>query len=181
MFRTLEALLDFHGPDSKAVVWEHNSHVGDARATDMSARGELNIGELCRQSFGDRAYSIGFGTDRGTVAAASHWEGPMQKKRVRPSNEQSYEWVCHASGVHSFLLALRNPKRADLRTELTDPKLERAIGVIYRPETELASHYFHAVLPFQFDEYVWFDETRAVGELATRALDTEPDTYPFGL
>jgi protein-L-isoaspartate(D-aspartate) O-methyltransferase len=181
MFQTLEALLAFHGPKSKAVVWEHNSHVGDASATDMAARGELNIGQLCRQHFGDKVYSVGFGTDRGTVAAASTWDGPMEVKRVRPANEKSYEWVCHASGVHAFLLALRDPRRAELRTELTEPKLERAIGVIYRPETELASHYFHAVLPHQFDEYVWFDETRAVSPLETRELHAVPDTYPFGL
>jgi protein-L-isoaspartate(D-aspartate) O-methyltransferase len=181
MFQTLEALLAFHGPDSKAVVWEHNSHVGDASATDMAARGELNIGQLCRQHFHERAYSVGFGTDRGTVAAASTWDGPMEVKRVRPSNERSYEWVCHASGVHAFTLALRHPRRDELRTELTEPRLERAIGVIYRPETELASHYFHAVLPHQFDEYVWFDESHAVGPLEVRELHAVPDTYPFGL
>jgi protein-L-isoaspartate(D-aspartate) O-methyltransferase len=180
MFQTLEALLEFHGPDSKAIVWEHNSHVGDAQATEMAARGELNIGQLCRQSFGARAYSVGFGTDRGTVAAASHWDGPMEVKRVRPSNERSYEWLCHASGVHAFLLPLRDPPRAELRVELTDARLERAIGVIYRPETELASHYFHAVLPFQFDELVWFDETRAVAPLMPRAAAGLPDSYPFG-
>jgi protein-L-isoaspartate(D-aspartate) O-methyltransferase len=179
MFRTLEALLAFQGADSKAVVWAHNSHVGDASATDMAARGELNIGELCRERFREKAYVIGFGTDRGTVAAASHWDGAMETKTVRPSNDRSYEWVCHATGVHAFLLALREPHRAELRAELTDPKLERAIGVIYRPETELASHYFHAVLPYQFDEYAWFDETRAVRPLKERAHRDAARAYPF--
>jgi len=181
MFYTLQQLLEFHGPDSKAVVWEHNSHVGDASATDMAARGELNVGQLCRQAFGDRAFSVGFGTDRGTVAAASHWDGPLEVKRVRPAHERSYERLCADSGVESFLLPLRRPRSAELRRQLTDPRLERAIGVIYRPETELASHYFHAVLPRQFDEWVWVAETRAVQPLETRELEGVPETYPFGL
>ncbi len=181
MFQTLLRLLAFHGPDSKAVVWAHNTHVGDAAATEMTVRGEENIGELCRQHFREAAYSVGFGTDHGVVAAASHWGGPREEKRVRPSHEKSYERLFHETGTPSFLLALRHPARRELREELTEPRLERAIGVIYRPETELASHYFQAVLPFQFDEYVWFDETEAVHALATRELADLPDTYPFGL
>jgi protein-L-isoaspartate(D-aspartate) O-methyltransferase len=181
MFQTLSDLLRFHGDGAKAVVWEHNSHVGDASATEMSARGELNVGQLCRERFGARAYSVGFGTDHGTVAAASYWDGPMEVKHVRPAHERSYERVCHDSGVSSFLLALREPRRPELRQGLSDPKLERAIGVIYRPETELASHYFHAALPRQFDEYVWFDETAAVTPLETGERDGMPATYPFGL
>lgn len=179
MFQTLEALLEFHGPRSKAVVWAHNSHIGDASATDMAARGELNIGELCRKRFGPSAYAVGFGTDHGTVAAASHWEGPMETKQVRPAHPRSYEWLCHEAGPPAFLLALRDPRRAELRTELTEPRLERAIGVIYRPETELASHYFHAVLPFQFDEYVWFDETHAVRPLASRGRGSALEAHPL--
>ncbi len=181
MFQTLRSLLDFHGPSSKAVVWEHNSHVGDARATEMSARGELNVGQLCREHFRERAYAVGFGTDRGTVAAASHWDGPMEVKDVRPSHEKSYERLFHETELPAFLLGLRAPKRPELCERLTDARLERAIGVIYRPETELASHYFHAVLPHQFDEYVWFDETRAVRPLETHELHGMPQTYPFGL
>ena len=185
MFGTLTTLLDFHGPDSKAVVWAHNSHVGDASATEMSARGELNIGQLCRRHFGPSAYLVGFGTDHGTVAAASHWDGPREIKRVRPAHEQSYERLCHETGIRSFFLPLRDagrdPARATLRRELTEPRLERAIGVIYRPETERQSHYFHAVLPTQFDEYVWFDETRAVEALETREVEGGLDTYPFGV
>jgi protein-L-isoaspartate(D-aspartate) O-methyltransferase len=181
MFQTLLQLLHFHGPESKVVVWAHNSHVGDAAATEMSARGELNIGQLCRQHYRDAAYSVGFGTDHGTVAAASHWDGPMQVKRVRPSCDKSYERLCHESALSSFLLPLRTPARDELRSELTDLRLERAIGVIYRPETERASHYFHAVLPFQFDEWVWFDRTQAVRPLETHELEGVPETYPFGL
>ncbi len=181
MFGTLEALLEHGGPDSRAVVWAHNSHIGDARATEMSARGELNLGELCRQRFGDAVYSIGFGTDHGTVAAASHWDGPMEIKRIVPSREDSYESLFHESGVPGLLLGLREPPVAELRNELAEPRLERAIGVIYRPETERASHYFQAILPRQFDEYIWVDGTRAVEPLAVREIPGMPETYPFGV
>jgi protein-L-isoaspartate(D-aspartate) O-methyltransferase len=181
MFQTLCDLLEFHGEGSKAVVWEHNSHVGDASATEMSARGELNVGQLCRERFGSSAYVVGFGTDHGTVAAASYWDGPVERKRIRPAHERSYERVCHDAGVPRFLMPVRTPRDPALRRELQEPKLERAIGVIYRPETELASHYFHAELPRQFDEYVWFDETTAVTPLETAELDGMPETYPFGL
>ena len=181
MFETLRTLLGFHGADAKAMVWAHNSHVGDAAATEMSARGEHNIGQLCRQEFGDAAYSIGFGTDSGTVAAASDWDGPMQVKTVLPSIEQSYERLCHETGHAQFMLPLRGSAAAEVRARLTKPRLERAIGVIYRPETELASHYFQAVLPAQFDEYIWFDKTSAVTPFKTKELEGLPDTYPFGL
>jgi protein-L-isoaspartate(D-aspartate) O-methyltransferase len=181
MFQTLETLLQFGGTEAKAVVWEHNSHVGDARATEMSARGELNVGELCRERFGNGAYSVGFGTDHGTVAAASYWDGPMEIKTVQPSREDSYEHVFHDSGVPGLLLGLRDSLLPELRRELSEARLERAIGVIYRPETERASHYFQAVLPRQFDEYIWIDRTEAVQPLSAEAQKGFPDTYPFGL
>ena len=129
------------------------------------------------------AYSIAFGTHAGTVAAASHWGGPMEIKQVRPSHERSYERVCHDSGVLSFLLPLREARRSEVRRELMSARLERAIGVVYRPETELASHYFQAVLPQQFDELVWFDETRALAPLPppVAASAELPETFPFGL
>jgi protein-L-isoaspartate(D-aspartate) O-methyltransferase len=180
MFSSLLSLLDFRGPECKAVVWEHNSHIGDARATEMAARGELNVGQLCREQWGDGVYSIGFGTDSGTVAAASYWDGPMEVKDVRPSHPRSYEFLCHESGVDAFLLPLRHIDK-DLRRDLKQPRLERAIGVIYRPETELASHYFQAVLPKQFDEYLWLDHTKAVTPLETHELIGVPETYPFGV
>jgi protein-L-isoaspartate(D-aspartate) O-methyltransferase len=166
MFDTLELLLAYLGPESKAIVWAHNSHVGDASATEMGARGELNVGQLCRREHGTRAFLVGFGTHIGTVVAASDWGGPMEIKDVRPSHERSYERVCHDSRVEAFLLPLREPRREEVRGELMAPRLERAIGVIYRPETELESHYFQAVLPGQFDEWVWFDRTEAVTALA---------------
>jgi protein-L-isoaspartate(D-aspartate) O-methyltransferase len=181
MFETLQTLLNFHGPESKVIVWAHNSHVGDSNATEMATRGEYNIGHLCRQEFGNAAYSIGFGTDHGTVAAASDWDGPMEVKVVRPSVPESYERLCHEAGVAQFMLHLRKPISAELAAGLLKPRLERAIGVIYRPETELQSHYFQALLSHQFDEYIWFDETSAVAPLRTEELEGLPDTYPFGL
>jgi protein-L-isoaspartate(D-aspartate) O-methyltransferase len=181
MFETMKNLLAFHGPDSKAVVWAHNSHVGNATATEMAGRGEHNIGQLCRLEFGEQAYLVGFGTHNGTVAAASDWGGPMEVKTVRPSHPNSYERLCHATGLARFMLGLRG--RGDLcgPKGLGKERLERAIGVIYRPETELASHYFQASLPQQFDEYIWFDDTRAVTPLDTAEITGLPDTYPFGV
>jgi protein-L-isoaspartate(D-aspartate) O-methyltransferase len=180
MFETLQTLLAYHGRNSKGIVWAHNSHVGDASATEMSARGEYNIGQLCRQEFGTQCYSIGFGTDHGTVAAASDWDGPMEIKTVRSALENSYERLSHESGVPRFMLGLRDRTTSHGRG-LLKPRLERAIGVIYRPETERASHYFEAVLPRQFDEYIWFDRTSAVTPLRVEELEGMPDTYPFGV
>jgi protein-L-isoaspartate(D-aspartate) O-methyltransferase len=179
MFETLEAVLRFHGPQAKAVLWEHNSHLGDAAATEMAVRGELNVGHLCRRTFGDGAYLLGFGTDHGHVAAAHEWDGPMRVMAVRPSHPQSYEHVCHLAEVPAFLLPLRHPRRAEVRDELTPPRLERAIGVVYRPDTELQSHYFHAVLPAQFDEWAWFDETRAVRPVTDDEARRLPRAHPF--
>jgi len=181
MFSTLESVLKYRGPHSKAIVWAHNSHIGDARATQMSARGELNIGQLVRQKYGDAAYLIGFGTDHGTVAAASEWGGPMEVKTVQPSHMDSYERVCHEVPTDNFLLPLRKPAQTALRKQLLSERLERAIGVIYRPETELQSHYFYASLPRQFDEFIWFDETSAVKPLDRELRTGMPDTFPFGL
>ncbi len=181
MFDTLKNLLAFHGSDSKAVVWAHNSHVGNAGATEMAARGEYNIGQLCRKEFGEKAYLVGFGTHSGTVAAASEWDGPMEIKSVRPALPNSYEQLCHATGHARFMLGLRGGGDLCGPAGLGKERLERAIGVIYRPETEMASHYFRANLPRQFDEYVWFDNTSAVTPLDTAEVKGLPDTYPFGV
>jgi protein-L-isoaspartate(D-aspartate) O-methyltransferase len=180
MFETLKTLREHYWPDNKVVVWAHNSHVGDASATEMASRGEFNIGSLCRKAFGKDMYSIGFGTDNGTVAAASDWDGPMEVKSLRPAMDRSYERLFHETTLPGFSLGLRDATDS-LRDELLRPRLERAVGVIYRPETELASHYFEAVLPRQFDEYIWVDTTRAVVPIATAELEGMPDTYPFGL
>jgi protein-L-isoaspartate(D-aspartate) O-methyltransferase len=181
MFETLAHVLAARGAESKAVVWAHNSHIGDARHTEMgTVREELNIGQLCRERFGRQAALIGFGTHTGTVAAASDWDGPMEIKRVRPSHPDSYERLCHDSGVARFLL---DPARNEaLRRRLIEARLERFIGVIYRPDTELMSHYASASLAQQFDAYVWFDETSAVTALGPEhTRPGVPDTYPFGL
>lgn len=181
MFETLENLLAHHGPESKAIVWAHNSHVGNAQATEMSARGEHNLGQLCRRAYGAQAYLIGFGTHTGTVAAASDWGDPMEIKQLRPSRSDSYERLCHDTGHAHFLLGLRGRAELSAADALGKERLQRAVGVIYRPDTELASHYFRTELPRQFDEYIWFDDTHAVAPLETSELKGLPDTYPFGL
>ncbi len=179
MFETIETLLAHYGPASKVVVWEHNSHLGDASATEMGTRGQLNVGQLCREKFGQGAFLIGFGTDRGSVAAASDWDGPMEVMTVRPAHAESYERICHDAAVAAFFLHLREPGREVLRYELEPARLERAIGVIYRPDTELQSHYFHASLPHQFDEYVWIDQTRAVRPISPDEARALPQGHPF--
>lgn len=181
MFETLGHLLEARGAGAKAVVWAHNSHIGDARATDMGEiRGELNIGQLARERWGEAVALIGFGTHAGTVAAASDWDGAMEVKTVRPSRAGSYERLCHDAGRERFLLPLEDDGAA--RRGLLGPRLERFIGVIYRPETELQSHYAQASLPAQFDAWVWFDATEAVTPLADAGgREGVPDTYPFGL
>jgi erythromycin esterase-like protein len=161
------------------VVWAHNSHIGDAAATSMGWRGQFNIGELCRTAFRDDAVLIGFGTDRGTVAAADDWDAPMKIKTVLPSRPDSYERVFRNTGLVRSLTDLRENR--DIRAILSEVRLERAIGVIYRPETELQSHYFEAVLPEQFDAYVWFEETSAVSPLPSERPHGVPETYPFGI
>jgi protein-L-isoaspartate(D-aspartate) O-methyltransferase len=182
MFETLQSLLAFYGPNSKGIVWAHNSHVGNALATEMSLRGEHNIGQLCRKKWENDCYVIGFGTDHGTVAAASDWDEPMHRMQVRPARHDSYERIFHDSGLPAFMVHLRDPRRQALKEELSVVRLERAIGVVYRPETERASHYFEASLASQFDELIWFDETTAIEPLAPRlgSIEDFPQTYPFG-
>ena len=142
MFDTLQSVLSFHGKDSKVIVWGHNSHIGDARATQMSARGEFNIGQLVREQYRGNAYSIGFGTDHGTVAASSEWGGPMEIKRLQPAHVDSYEGLCHKVPTDNFLLPLSKPIKPALRKRLLAERLERSVGAIYRPESELHNHYF---------------------------------------
>ena len=181
MFDTLERLLAQRGPDAKAVVWAHNSHIGNAAFTEMGqVRGEHNIGQLARQRFGEDTALIGFGTDRGTVAAASDWDGDMEIKRVRPARDDSYEGRSRDTGIAAFMLETGPGQREMVRSELAEPLLERAIGVIYRPETELLSHYFQAELSRQFDAWIWFAETQAVAARPVHAHGPD-ETYPFGL
>ena len=186
MVETLGALerhLWRHGVSPKIVVWAHNSHLGDARATEMGQRrGELNVGQLVRQQHGRDAVLVGFTTHRGSVTAASDWGAPAERKQVVPSRADSFEGVMHATGIGRFMLPLRDagPHTATL----LEPRLERAIGVIYRPDTERQSHYFFAQLGEQFDALIHVDETRAVEPLDRNAEwnDAEaPETYPTGL
>ena len=181
MFGTLQALLAHGGDHAKAVVWAHNSHIGNAAATAMGWRGEFNIGELCRMAHGAEAVMIGFGTDRGLVAAASEWGGPMEVKVIRPARADSWEHAFRHAGFARSLTDWRGPARRPLADRLRGPLLERAIGVVYRPESELLSHYFAAVLAEQFDAYVWFEETRPVTPLSGERPTGTPETWPFGL
>lgn len=179
MGETLDALAHHLGPKSKIVVWAHNSHLGDARATEMGHRGELNLGQLVRQRYGKNAVLVGFTTCAGTVTAASGWDGPAERKHVRPALPGSYEALFHETGVPNFLLSLDRHER--VTSLLQEPRLERAIGVIYLPQSERVSHYFHAQLSTQFDVILHFDETRAVEPLERTAAweaGEVPETYP---
>lgn len=181
MFDTLQRLLDHRGPSAKAVVWAHNSHIGNADATAMGWAGEFNIGELCRNAFGSAAVLIGMGTERGTVAAADDWDAPMRIKQVRPALPSSWERLFHEVGLPASLTDWRATGREALRAALAEPLLERAIGVIYRPHSERQSHYFEAVLAEQFDAWIWLEQTRAVTPLDGATADGDEDeTWPFG-
>lgn len=184
MAETLDALIDHlsaQGDPSKVAVWEHNSHLGDARSTYMSDYGELNVGQLVRERYGAEAVLVGFTTYTGTVTAASDWDGSAERKRVRPALENSYEDLFHQQEIGNFLIDLKpGPAAVVLRR----PLLERAIGVIYSPQTERQSHYFDARLADQFDVVIHFDETTALEPLERESLwesGEPPETYPTGV
>lgn len=185
MTSTLDSLvsfLEYERKPPKIVVWAHNSHLGDARATDMSSRGELNVGQLMRERWGNTAFLVGFTTHSGTVTAASDWDMPAERKIVRPALEGSYEALFHQLGLGNFFLSLRGNDEAILG--LRQPRLERAIGVIYRPETERQSHYFGTRLPHQFDAVLHYDVTRAVEPMERTGVwerGEMPETYPSAL
>ncbi|MCP6760960.1 MAG: erythromycin esterase family protein [Fischerella sp. CENA71] len=185
MAETLDQLvahLDQQGGRTKVIVWAHNSHLGDARATDMAEVGELNVGQLVRERYGNDTVLIGFTTYTGTVTAATNWDEPAQLKLVSPALPGSYEDIFHQIELSQFLLNLRdnNPAIAVLQ----EPRLQRAIGVIYRPETERASHYFYTRLPNQFDAVIHIDDTKGVEPLdrmATQETREVPETFPSAL
>jgi erythromycin esterase-like protein len=185
MAETLEALAGHLAGESllpRIVVWAHNSHLGDARATELGEAGELNLGQLVRQRHAGDAFLVGFTTYTGTVTASSDWEARAERKTVRPALRGSYEALFHDVGIPRFLLTLVEGSRAS--AELAEPRLERAIGVIYRPESERVSHYFHARLPQQFDAVLHFDQTRAVEPLERSAdwvAGEVPETFPSAL
>ena len=178
----LERHLGTAEKPAKLVVWAHNSHLGDARATHMGASGEWNVGQLVRERLGSAAVLVGFTTYAGTVTAASDWDAPAQRMAVRPALAESYEALFHEAGPPRFLLDLRTPSAAVRALE--EPRLERAIGVIYRPQTERFSHYFGSSLPRQFDAVLHYDITRAVEPLERKAVweaGEVPETYPFAV
>lgn len=185
MAETLDRLAQYWssrcGRPAKLVVWEHNSHVGDARATELGQAGEWNVGQLVREAYGKQAVLIGFTTYQGTVTAAADWGADAERKQVRPALPDSYEAVFHSTGMPDFWLSLSDGVAARL---LRARRLERAIGVVYRPETERQSHYFFASLPQQFDGVLHFDCTRAVQPLegSVAALQGDaPETFPSGM
>ncbi|MBZ5520645.1 MAG: erythromycin esterase family protein [Acidobacteriia bacterium] len=183
MADTLDALIRHLGAKkSRIVVWAHNSHLGDARATEMGEQGELNLGQLVRQRYEKDAVLIGFSTFTGTVTAASEWDAPAERKRVLPALPESYEAFFHKTGIPNFMLQLRNA--GEITSALREPRLQRAIGVIYLPRSERASHYFHARLADQFDAILHLDSTRAVEPLERVAEWTTgevPETFPSAL
>lgn len=185
MFDALSAVMEARGGDAKAVVWAHNSHIGDARATEMGmVRDQLNLGQLCREAWGEQARLIGFGTHAGTVACAGDWDAAMEIRRVRPSLPDSHERQAHDAGLPRFLLDLRPGHNGPARRALWEPRPERFIGVVYRPETERQSHYADCRLSEQFDAWVWFDETTAVTPLSAERGRHETgaeETWPFGV
>ncbi len=184
MTETIEELVRHLGKrisQPKLVVWAHNSHLGDARATEMGRQGELNVGQLVRERFGDRAFLIGFSSYEGTVTAASDWDGPAERKRVRPGLKGSVEKLFHEVEEAAFWLDLRKPAVQEL---LKEELLERAIGVIYQPRTERQSHYFFVRLAEQFDAVLHFDVTSAVRPLEINSdweAEEAPQTYPSAL
>jgi erythromycin esterase-like protein len=172
-----------NGHPARLVVWAHNSHLGDARATELGEGGELNLGQLVRQRHGREAFSLGFTTYTGTVIAARTWDSPGLVRGVRPALAGSYEDVFHQVGEPHFLLRMRDLGEA-AEGGLRERRLERAIGVVYVPSTERFSHYFHAELPAQFDAVMHFDETHALRPLdldAGHSADEVPETFPSGL
>jgi erythromycin esterase-like protein len=184
MTETIEELIRHLGKrvsQPKLVVWAHNSHLGDARATEMGWQGELNVGQLCREKFPGKTFLIGFSTYQGTVTAASEWDGPAERKQVRPGMNNSYEKFLHEVGEQNYWLDLRDPATRSL---VNDQRLERAIGVIYQPRTERHSHYFHARIADQFDAIIHFDVTSAVRPLEMESdwqHEESPQTYPSAL
>ena len=184
MTETLFALRDHLAKDGrppKIAVWAHNSHLGDARATDMGSSGEWNVGQLVRERCDGDAVLIGFTTYTGSVTATTDWDQPAQLKRVRPALEGSYEILFHQTEMPCFTLDLRDSQMKEL---LARPRLERAIGVIYRPETERLSHYFDAYLAMQFDAVIHFDHTRAlepIDRVASWSHEDAPETFPAGV
>ncbi|GAB3660843.1 erythromycin esterase family protein [Ramlibacter alkalitolerans] len=185
MVETLQALEKYLGEvtgSARMIVWAHNSHLGDASATEMGDIGEWNVGQLARDRWGEDAVLVGFSTHHGSVTAASEWDGPAERKRVRPGLPGSFEDLFHQCGEERFWLDLRG--NAALAELLQERRLERAIGVIYLPQSERVSHYFHTKLPAQFDAVIHIDGTHALQPLGAEPawhVGEPAETYPSGL
>lgn len=182
MFEILKHLVEYYKSqgvkEPKIIVWAHNSHIGNAAATEMAERGEYNIGQLAKEYYRQKAISIGFSTYSGTVSAASNWDAPVERKNIRPALEHSYEDLFHNANIPNFWLPLKD------KSIIPQILLERAIGVIYAPLTERASHYFYANMPYQFDAIIHIDKTDALEPLAKTEewIQGEiPDIFPSGL
>jgi erythromycin esterase len=179
MDQTLDRLLGHYGAGARAVVWAHNTHVGDARATDMADAGEVNIGQLARERYGpERVVLVGFGTHAGTVTAGAAWGAPMETMTVPPARRHSLEEALHAAAPDRALLVFPRDGRPDLLTHEID---HRAIGVVYRPPRESPGNYVPTVLGERYDAFCWFDTSRAVRPLPTRPVPAEPEAWPSGV
>lgn len=180
MMETLDRLLKHHGPQSKAIVWEHNTHVGDARATDMARAGMVNIGQLARQEYGDDVFIAGFSSYAGSVIAGEEWGAPMEAMTVPEARDGSWEAIFHRAGARNKLLLL---DRFDEVDGALDARGHRAIGVVYRPEQERFGNYVPTVMPYRYDAMLYIDETHALHPLHMRPREAHelPETYPSGM
>jgi erythromycin esterase-like protein len=184
MFKTLNRILEHTGEGAKAIVWAHNSHVGDAKATTIS-QGDVNLGRLAREKLGNDVAILGCGMYTGTVAASKEWDADVEIMDIPPGIPNSYEALAHTSGLSRFFLDLRETKcDQQLRKELMTTRKERFIGVIYDPKSDPESYYADAILPEEFDGYIWFDQTKAVKPLEIHQPKSAlqlTETYPWGL
>lgn len=180
MTETLERLLDFHGPESKAVVWEHNTHIGDARATDMKENGLLNVGQLTREKWGEsHVVSVGFGSYKGTVMASNQWGGNMQKMEVPQARLNSWEYILHQSSATDKLIITKDLEN---HAEMMSPLNHRAIGVVYKPDLDYYGNYVPSLIPRRYDAFIYLDETQALHPVKTKSDDQlTPETYPWGI
>jgi erythromycin esterase-like protein len=180
MTETLERLLDHHGPGARAIVWEHNTHVGDARATDMARAGMVNVGQLCRERWGDEVVVVGFASYEGSVIAGRQWGAPMERMPVPAARPGSWEALLHQAGEGDRLLLL---DRLDSVPEALEPRGHRAIGVVYHPEREALGNYVPSILPYRYDALLYMDDSRAVRPLhmPEHELREPPETFPSGM
>ena len=180
MMETLNRLLDYHGPLSKVIVWEHNSHIGDARATDMEAQGMINLGQLARQRYvKEGVIRIGFGTNSGTVLAGTSWGAKMKTMNLPPAKEDSWENLLHQASSSNKILISSRLKQHKLFRQPID---QRAVGVVYRPEQESWGNYVPSLIPQRYEAFVYIDSTTALHPFHVDADPKQfPETYPFGL